>query len=73
MQYAATIDSLLMTQHLKSHTLFHDTYLYSYHKRIPFPFPFASPDIDVPALCINIFIYEKIWEKKFRADTFVTL
>ena len=71
MQFEATNDSLLMTQHLKNHTLFHGTYLYRCHKRVPFPFPPASPDIEIPALCINIFIYEKIWEKKFRADTFV--
>ena len=33
----------------------------------------SSPDIEVPALCIKIFIYEKIWEKKFRADTSLPL
>lgn len=47
MQFVATNDSLLMTQHLKNHTLFHDTYLYRCHKRVPIPFPPVSPVIEL--------------------------
>ena len=53
MQYAATNDSLLMTRHLKDHTLFHDTYLYSWHKRVPLSYPPASPDIEVHVYLLN--------------------